>query len=221
MQLIYRGIYRDAAQLPRAKLPANAVAFKEPDTLEGVNKKATLYSFGATGLMLGLFAVSVIIRGQNILSWLGSIPPAMLLPGLLLSFLLSFLTVMPHELLHAACFGKSAQVELFVSKKSLMAFVVSTHPITKTRFILMSLLPNVVFGWVPFIICTFLRMWGYEYYILILFSLFTISLGGGDYMNVVNTLRQMPKGSVQQMDGLNSYWYMPMQNEADDVGQIP
>ena len=45
--------------------------------------------------------------------------------------------------------------------------------------------------------------------ILLWFSFCCISFGGGDYMNVWNALRQMPRGSIQQISGFHSYWYMP------------
>ena len=121
----------------------------------------------------------------------------------------SFLTLLPHELLHGLCFGRGAEVHLFVSPKDLMAFVVCTRPVSRGRFILMSLLPNLVFGWGPFLLWCLTPYGGAWSDGLLWFSLCCISFGGGDYLNVWNALRQMPRGSVQQISGFHSYWYMP------------
>ena len=36
-----------------------------------------------------------------------------------------------------------------------------------------------------------------------------IPMGAGDYMNIFNAIRQMPKGARVYMHGMHSYWYMP------------
>lgn len=99
-------------------------------------------------------------------------------------------------------------MEFYISFKNLMMFVVSTHPVSRTRFIVLSLLPTFVLGWLPLILWAVLPY--QEAYSNLLFpsSILTILTGVGDYLNVYNAARQMPKGSMQQMSGFHSYWFV-------------
>ena len=45
-----------------------------------------------------------------------------------------------------------------------------------------------------------------------------VCMGGcGDMMNVINAAIQMPRGSVTQAAGLNSYWFMPEDKAESDT----
>ena len=200
MKLIYRGRYTGESQLPRADLPPGAVPFREPADTAALNLAAMKWSLLALAAAAALGVVTIPLRGGLVLGagfWF------------MAGFAASFLTLLPHELLHGLCFGRGAEVHLFVSPKDLMAFVVCTRPVSRGRFILMSLLPNLVFGWGPFLLWCLTPYGGAWSDGLLWFSLCCISFGGGDYLNVWNALRQMPRGSVQQISGFHSYWYMP------------
>ena len=200
MKLIYRGRYTGESQLPRADLPPGAVPFREPADTAALNLAAMKWSLLALAAAAALGVVTIPLRGGLVLGagfWF------------MAGFAASFLTLLPHELLHGLCFGRGAEVHLFVSPKDLMAFVVCTRPVSKARFILMSLLPNLIFGWLPFLLWCLTPYSGAGSDILLWFSSCCISFGGGDYLNVWNALRQMPRGSVQQISGFHSYWYMP------------
>ncbi len=200
MKLIYCGRYTGENQLPRADLPPSAVRFREPEDTAALNLAAMKWSLLALAAAAALGVVTIPLRGGLVLGagfWF------------MAGFAASFLTLLPHELLHGLCFGRGAEVHLFVSPKDLMAFVVCTRPVSKARFILMSLLPNLIFGWLPFLLWCLTPYSGAGSDILLWFSSCCISFGGGDYLNVWNALRQMPRGSVQQISGFHSYWYMP------------
>ena len=200
MKLIYRGRYTGESQLPRADLPPGAVPFREPADTAALNLAAMKWSLLALAAAAALVVVTIPLRGGLVLGagfWF------------MAGFAASFLTLLPHELLHGLCFGRGAEVHLFVSPKDLMAFVVCTRPVSRGRFIFMSLLPNLVFGWLPFLLWCLTPYSGAGSDILLWFSSCCISFGGGDYLNVWNALRQMPRGSVQQISGFHSYWYMP------------
>ena len=204
MKLIYRGRYTGESQLPRADLPPGAVPFREPADTAALNLAAMKWSLLALAAAAALGVVTIPLRGGLVLGagfWF------------MAGFAASFLTLLPHELLHGLCFGRGAEVHLFVSPKDLMAFVVCTRPVSRGRFILMSLLPNLIFGWLPFLLWCLTPYSGAGSDILLWFSSCCISFGGGDYLNVWNALRQMPRGSVQQISGFHSYWYMPSTND--------
>ena len=121
---------------------------------------------------------------------------------------LAVAALLPHELLHALPFGRNATVELYAVPKYLTLFVTCTKPVTKSRFIFLTLLPALVLGWAPLLIWAFKPMYNDTVFT---FAVFNILCSCGDYMNAFNAARQMPKGSIQQISGLNSYWYMPSQ----------
>ncbi|MBR4395108.1 MAG: DUF3267 domain-containing protein, partial [Eubacteriaceae bacterium] len=76
---------------------------------------------------------------------------------------------------------------------------------SKRRFIFMSLLPNIVFGFIPYVLWLIFPDWVF----LAIFGALNISSGAGDYINVFNGLTQMPRGSRTYIYGMHSYWYMP------------
>ncbi len=73
---------------------------------------------------------------------------------------------------------------------------------TKARFVLMSLFPNLVFGFVPFVVFLCNPQWD----LLGMFAALCISMGFGDYINVFNALTQMPKGAKTYLYKYSSYW---------------
>ena len=111
-----------------------------------------------------------------------------------------FVSIFPHEFLHALCFKRDVYMYTYLSKGA--CFVVGPELMSKPRFVFMCLLPNLVFGFIPFIIWLIfpsLTFLGY-------FGALAIGAGGGDYMNVFNCLAQVPKGAKTYMHGMNSFW---------------
>ena len=86
-----------------------------------------------------------------------------------------------------------------------MLFVVGPEDMTKARFVFMSLLPNLVFGIIPFLIFLIFPQFGF----LGTLGAFATGMGAGDYYNVYNALTQMPKGARTYLYQFNSYWYEP------------
>ena len=105
--------------------------------------------------------------------------------------------------MHAICFKED--VYLYTNLKQGQLFVVGPEDMSKAGFIFMSLLPNIVFGIVPYV--AFLLK--PELMILGAFGAFNIAAGAGDYLNVFNAITQMPNGSRTYLHHFNSYWYMP------------
>jgi len=191
MKLIYKGKYQSEADLPVRDHPEGYVPFREAGDMK---KMALLLNL----ISIPLFAATIIgfvLRGrpylfEEILS-------------LNLGMLTAFLMLFPHELLHALCF--QGEVELWTNFKMGMLFVVGTEDMSKTRFVFLSLLPNLVFGWIPYLLFLIHPQW------IFLGALGTISIpmGIGDYYNVYNCLTQVPQGAAVYMSGMHSYWYVP------------
>ena len=116
--------------------------------------------------------------------------------------IVSTLCLFPHEFIHAICFRED--VYLYTNLKNGMLFVTGTEDMSKFRFVFMSLLPNFVFGFVPFILFMINPSWGFAGTL----GALSIPMGAGDYLNVFNAIRQVPKGAKIYMSGMHSYWYM-------------
>jgi hypothetical protein len=202
MRLSYGGSYKNEDQLPVATLPENAIRFREPETPAMLNLAALAFVPPVLALVALFVALAYWIHGEVTIQFgFGSL--------LLGGFLLPFLAFLPHELLHAVCFGKDAEVKLFISVKNMLLFVVSTQPVSKARFIFLSLLPNLALGWIPLLVWAVIPYRGAGTENLLFFSVISALGGVGDYLNVFNAARQMPKGSMQQLSGFHSFWYMP------------
>ena len=194
MKLHYMGRFSgDPSTLPHGEHKPGAVPFKEPQD----PKKLAMVANGIALALLVVLLAAAALRGGAHYSFV----------QFLLGWLLGMAILFPHELLHAVCFQED--VYLYTNWRQGMLFVVGPEDMSRGRFVLMSLLPNLVFGWGPFLLWCLTPYGGEWSDGLLWFSLCCISFGGGDYLNVWNALRQMPRGSVQQISGFHSYWYMP------------
>lgn len=200
MKFIWKGHYKKPEQLTISDLPPNAVKFKEPETPAKLNLVASLFVIPVV-LLLGIaYAVKTSIYHLEGLD--GSFN--------MTGFLLGLLTILPHEFLHGIAFPKKAEVEIWYSIKNMIAFVFSSYPVSKARFIFISLLPNIIFGFIPLVVWVILPpAYANAAEVLFGFAAFCLFVGVGDYLNVYNTLTQMPKGSMTQLSGFHSYWFMP------------
>lgn len=190
MILHYMGKYNgEESSLPQREHPENSVPFKEAESMKQL---AVIANVGSILLMI-LLAIPYILLGRESIRN-GSI-------WNLLGWVLPLLTLYPHEILHALCFRKD--VYFYTNLKQGLLFVVGTEDMSKMRFIGMSLCPNIVFGLIPYVI--FLVHPAFP--ALGAFGLLCLSMGFGDYMNVFNALRQVPKGAKVYMSGMHSYWY--------------
>ena len=187
-----KGFKGDYNTLPQRKVEG-AVQFKEPDNLS---------------------TFSLIMNAVALMLFVGLIIPAFVIAGGFMEFInnyplhifpvfAAFLLIIPiHEILHASCFR--GEVEFYTCLRKGMCFVVGTESMSKARFVFMSLLPNIVFGFIPYILFLIFpsQLW------LCVLGAMAVSSGAGDYINVFNALTQMPKGSKCFMSGMHSYWYM-------------
>ena len=195
MKLHYMGKFNgDQESLPHGEHMPGAVAFREPET----PRKLAIV---ANGLAVGIVILCLVIlyaRGG-------------LRAFRILGVVLAMLTMFPHELLHALCFRED--VYMYTNLKQGMLFVVGPETMSRGRFVIMSLLPNIVFGLIPFMIFLIRPEMG----ALGTMGAICLSMGAGDFLNVFNALQQMPKGARTYLYKFNSFWYMP-EEQADGKG---
>lgn len=206
MKLVWKGRYTGEDQLKADYLPENAVKFKEPGSMLTLNLTAMLFVIPVIILVAVAVSIKMAMGTYVDYDFFGYVP-----------LLFALLTIPFHELLHAVCFPKDAEVDIWFSLKHGIAFVHSTYPVSKKRFIFISLLPNLVFGIIPLFLWVVLPINDQDISSFLLsFASICLIIGAGDYMNVFNALTQMPKGTLTKLYGFNSYWYYPEKNQAED-----
>ncbi|MBQ9044558.1 MAG: DUF3267 domain-containing protein [Oscillospiraceae bacterium] len=196
MKLHYEKTFNgDVATLPQREHAPGAVKFREP---ESPARMALIANGGALVLMVLTFVGMFwrIFHARELV--LDNFPMQFIIGSLLV-----LITLFPHELLHASCFR--GDVYLYTYLKKGMLFVVGPEDMSRGRFVFMSMLPNLVFGFVPYILFLIHPAWLW----LGVFGAMAIPSGFGDYFNVFNCLTQVPKGGIVYLSGFNSYWYMP------------
>ena len=181
----------DENDLPmREEHRPGAVRFKEPENMNKLAVVANILSIVimATVIILLFARCFTVGKFRGISFW---------------AYIMPLGTLYPHEIIHGLCFKGKAY--MYTNLKQGMMFVTGGEDFTKTRFIIMSLMPNIVFGFLPYIIF----MINPEWVSLGMFGALCISMGAGDYINVFNASTQMPKGSLCYMHGFGTWWYMP------------
>ena len=173
------------SDLPQREHPDGYVPFREPQDM----KKMAIILNIVSLIIIAAFYLLIVLRAQKAIWNIWGI-------------LLSLICTIPHEFLHGICFKET--VYMYTSLKQGMLFVVGPEDMTKTRFVFMSLLPNIVFGLVPYL-CFMINP---ELEVLGMMGLFSLSMGAGDYMNVYHAITQMPKGALTYLSGFHSFWYL-------------
>lgn len=188
----YMGKYTNEEVLPQRVHPEGYVPYKEPENTKKLAIVINIIAIVITCFTSALYFLRTTSAGIGI-------DNAYL--GFMGGCLLSLLTLVPHEFLHGI--SMEGDVKMYQNLKQGMLFVISTDDMSKGRFIFMSMLPNLVFGFIPFIIFILFPS------LTILGSLgaFCIGAGAGDYMNVFNTFVQVPSNAKVYMSGIHSYWY--------------
>ncbi|MBR0353577.1 MAG: DUF3267 domain-containing protein [Oscillospiraceae bacterium] len=188
----YMGKYdMNPESLPHQEHMPGAVAFKEPEDTKKLGLIANGISLGIALVTIALLFLRGGFRAWNIFGALAAL-----------------VAMFPHEFLHALCFKED--VYMYTNLQHGMLFVVGPERMSRQRFLIMSLLPNIVFGFLPFIL--FLVFPSLSF--LGTLGAISIPMGAGDYLNVFNALTQMPKGAYTYLYGFHSYWYMPGENTA-------
>ncbi len=177
----------DPASLPQKEV-TGAVQFKEFDDLKKF------------GIFMNVVAMFILIA-LLFLGWLRSGQEEV--PVHIVGVFLSMCSMIPHEFLHACCFRE--EVLMYSNLKQGMMFVIGTEDMSRTRFIVMSLMPNLVFGFIPYLIYMIFP----EQLVLGTLGAMCICMGAGDYFNIFNCLKQVPKGGKVYMSGIHTFWYMP------------
>ncbi|EUB12795.1 PF11667 family protein [Shuttleworthella sp. MSX8B] len=156
--------------------------------------------FGIAPMMICMLAVFL----KAFTSKEAPISPIYLVPA----FLIGFMIALPiHEFAHAVCYPKEATVWVGLCVRKMQAWAISYHPLTKRRFICMSLAPALL-GIIPLIGIIFIPITMKPLLTICVVSAFMGLISPApDYMDAINVMRKVPKGAVirDSQDGLYAY----------------
>lgn len=197
MKLTYKGKFSgNVEDIPHGAHRPGAVPFREFDDPKKLSVAANI-----AAIVITLLAIAGYVLRS--LAWGGVTFRVTTSLGFMVGAVLSLVALIPHEFLHAVCFKKEVYLYTYLEKG--MLFVVGPEDMSRARFVFMSLLPNLVFGAIPYAAA---MVWPS---LTVLGALGAVSLGAGagDYYNVKNALTQMPRGARTYLYGFNSWWYLP------------
>lgn len=189
----YMGKYQNEESLPVREHPEGYVPFKEPESMKKLAILANLLALVITALTGYLF-VARILR-------CGNVDKDSVAVQFMIGTWASMLLLIPHEFLHGL--AMKGDVQMYQNLKQGLLFVVSTDDMSKGQFIFMSMLPNLAFGFVPFIVFLIFP----QFVVLGALGALSIGAGAGDYINVYNAATQVPNGAKVYMSGMHSYWH--------------
>ena len=176
-------------------VPQNAVKIRDA---EGFIGKALPFGIAPMALcMLAVFLKAFINKEPPI-------SPIFLIPA----FLLGFIIALPlHEFAHAVCYPKEATVWVGLCVRKMQAYAISYYPLTKGRFIGMSLAPAVL-GIIPLIGIILIPITMKPLLTICIVSAFMGLISPApDYMDIMSVLSKAPKGAVicDSQAGLYAY----------------
>ncbi len=207
MKFIFKGQIKSWDDLPEFALPSNAVRYDEPDTLDGLIEEVLPWHLPLIAfILIGLIIRFILHTRESIGAHLLELMPT--LTGFLLIFPLFFL----HEFIHALCFPRGAKVYCYTGLSQGLLFVTSDEKLSKSRFIIISIMPLLILGVLPFLIWVFYPETSYFTRTLMTFSPILILVSCGDLMNIYNTIKQVPNNAKVAMSGMNTYWFVPGDN---------
>ena len=175
-----------------------------PNRAKAIDMPADIFKSSMAYGMLPLVLCGAIIAAKWLILQEREINPVYVPIGILLGLLL-----MPvHELLHALCYEKGQKVYIGISLKKFAAFAVCHEPISKRRFIVMSLMP-VLLGVVPFVVFLLAPPNGILSGICIPLGVMGVLSPMPDYMAVSIVCRQVPPKAYVHTQNHGFYWYNP------------
>ncbi len=187
----------DLGQYQMGDLPDGAKKVDIPEDMDELMVKAIPFQIIATVIITASAFVKVALDNE--------FPFAPI--WVVIGFVLGFLALIIHELLHAIVFPKKATVYVGIYPKSFGAVALSSYPLKRWRFVLFSLLPMVL-GVVPILLFWILPP---EYKIAngLMFGLSMMGLTSPavDIYNVCKVLGETPKGCTLQFHGDCLYYY--------------
>ncbi len=198
LHIKWLGIIKDdLGQYQQGNLPARAKKVDMPEDMDELMIKAIPFQL----IAIVIITVSVFVK----VSLTKEIPFSPV--SVILGFVIGFLALIIHEILHAIVFPKEATVYVGIYPKSFGAVALSAYPLRKWRFVLMSLLP-IVLGIVPitlfWVLTSELKVVNG---LMLGMAMMGLTSPAVDLYNVYKVFRGTPRGCTLQFHGDCLYYY--------------
>lgn len=196
-KIIWRGIIKSEEDFPTSEIPDNAKKLEVEEDMKKMQIKAFPFMIPSVVICCMCMFLKTSLAGQRVIDFI----------FLIIGFIIGFVLIIVHELLHAIAFPKNATVYIGIMPKGLAALALSSSPIKKSRFIFMSILP-IILGVIPLIIFC---ITSYELKQLngILFGLAVTGMTSvyPDLYNIAMVLKNVPKNATIQNNKNETYYY--------------
>lgn len=179
---------------PEAPIPAEKYAIKLPGS---VFIRSIPY-----GAIPALCCLLIIFLKKRVLGWPN--PSPVYVP---IGVLLGLLLLPVHEMLHACCFQRGQTVYIGISLEKFAAFAVCHEPISRKRYIVMSLAP-VLLGLLPALLFLLFSQTSVSSALLIPVMVMGFLSPMPDYRDVYQVLRQTPSQAMIQSQNSGLFWYI-------------
>ena len=184
------------------KLSENAIQFREGDSVQDVFIK---------GFLIGLpffiiMEMLMYLRLRDIDYKLQMNIQTIMVFVVMLVVLYALIYV--HEVIHGIFYPMNAEKTIWKYPEQGAFFIYCDEPISKIRFIILCAAPSIILGIVPYIIWLVYAVSVPMPYTLAigLSTLIMTVMSMGDFANIYNAIRQVPKNAKVFNYGLHSYW---------------
>ena len=177
----------DIKKYQKGKLDSNAVKMKTPNTIGQVQIKSIPFMVCAMVIIFLSMFIKTYFAKSIVVSF----------PFIIVGFIIGFFLLFVHEILHAIVYPRKVNKYIGIVKP-FSPVVLASYPLSKKRFILMSLLPYVL-GIIPL---TIFMISSPNNTVLnaIVFGMTFVGLASPapDTYNVCQVIKQVPKGKKVQ-----------------------
>lgn len=191
-----KGFIANEDDFTKGDLSESAVKMEMPETIREMQLKAFPLVIPFIAVLIAAMFCRCISYGESIIDPLFCI----------IGFVAGLLLLIVHELLHAVVYPKEAEVFIGFMPKQFAAVALASYPISKGRFILMSLLPMIL-GIIPLAVFILSppemkKLNGF------MFGAAAIGMTSfyPDLYNVIQVVKQVPKECNVQFYEKDMYW---------------
>ena len=176
-------------------VPQNAIKIRDS---EGFIGKAIPFGILPMLICMAAMVIKAYINREPPVS------PVYIIPAIAVGFIIALPL---HEFAHAICYPKEATVWVGLCLRKVAAYAISYHPLTKKRFIIMSLAPAVL-GIIPLIVFILIPITMKPLLTICMVSAFMGLISPApDYMDIASVLKKSPPHALicDTQDGLYAY----------------
>lgn len=197
MAIRWVGVVQNPSDYQRGMVPPDAQAVHMPAGIGDMMRAAFPFSLPALSILLLSMVLKTALCRAVVIDAI----------GIAVGVLAGFFLLPVHELLHAAVYPRAATVSIGIMPKQFAAVALASYPLSRRRFIWMSLLP-LILGIVP-LIGFLIASPGYRTLNGILFGMAAMGMVSPypDLFHVFMILRQAPPGALLQYCGNDLFYY--------------